>query len=359
MAPWIVSGDGKFYSVSGQSTQPMVKEALHYSTLENGMVQCELCPHFCKIKTGNRGICGIRFNIEGKLTAGAYGIYPAVHLDPIEKKPLNHFLPGSSILSLGSIGCNMTCLHCQNWSLSRERPEGMENYFIPPDLLVNKALDKGSVGVAFTYNEPTINFEYIMEVAPRLRERGAKVVLVTNGHLAQGPWKEIMEYTDGANIDVKGFSEDFYRNITGGDLNTVLENVKTSVDLGVHVEIAYLVIPGRNDDDLQIDGFMEWVMKELHDQVPIHFNRFHPDHKMMDVEATSGRTLERIRDKALKRGIKHVFIGNLGGRGYNDTFCPGCGKKIISRDHFTARQKGLKGGRCVNCGTIVSGLWKQ
>ena len=165
-------------------------EALHWERIGDETVQCKLCPHECRINNGSRGICGIRINRNGKLIAAGYGIYPAVHMDPIEKKPLNHFLPGSNILSLGSIGCNMTCQHCQNWSLSRERPEGMEAYYIPPDLLIKKAMDRGGIGVAFTYNEPTINFEYIMEVSPKLRERGAKVVHVTNGHLSKGPSKE-------------------------------------------------------------------------------------------------------------------------------------------------------------------------
>lgn len=322
------------------------------------MVQCKLCPHECRIPDGGRGICGIRVNKNGKLIAAGYGIYPAVHMDPIEKKPLNHFLPGSNILSLGSIGCNMTCQHCQNWNLSRERPEGMEAYSVPTDLLVEKALERGSIGVAFTYNEPTINFEYIMKVSPGLREKGAKVVHVTNGHLNSEPWKELMEFTDGANIDVKGFTEDFYRKIAGGSLQAVLDNVKTSVDMGVHVEIAYLVIPGHNDDEIQIGGFINWVLNDLHEQVPVHFNRFHPDHKMLDVQATPRKTLERFRETAQKSGIKHVFIGNLGGGDYNDTFCPGCGKRIITRSYFAARQKGLKEGKCVHCGTGVSGVWK-
>jgi len=331
--------------------------ARHWERLEDANVQCRLCPHSCRIPEGKRGICGIRVNKGGELIAAAYGIYPAVHLDPIEKKPLNHFLPGSRILSVGSIGCNLSCQHCQNWSLSRERPEGMEDYFVPPELLIEKALDRGSIGVAFTYNEPTINFEYIMDVSPALRKKGAKIVHVTNGHLAPEPWKELMEHTDGANIDVKGFTEDFYRNIAGGKLQPVLDNVKTSVDMGVHVEIAYLVIPGHNDDDPQIEGFVDWVLTDLHDQVPVHFNRFHPDHRMLDVPATPSKMLERIRKKALQKGLKHVFIGNLGGGDYNDTFCPGCGRRVISRGFFAASHKALKDGVCAHCGARISGVW--
>lgn len=334
-------------------------EACHWKALDDNDVGCMLCPHECRIAEGGRGICGIRVNRGGKLQAAAYGIYPAIHLDPIEKKPLNHFLPGSRILSLGSIGCNLSCRHCQNWSLSRERPEGMEGYFIPPHLLIEKALDRGSVGVAFTYNEPTINFEYIMDVSPQLRSRGAKVVHVTNGHLHPGPWGELMEHTDAANIDVKGFSEEFYGKIAGGRLQTVLENVKTAVNMGVHVEIAYLVIPGHNDDDGQVGGFIEWMLSELHDQVPVHFNRFHPDHRMLDVPPTPPGTLQRIRDQAIGRGVKHVFIGNLGGGDFNDSYCPECKKKVIERNMYTVRQKGLMEGRCKYCRTVISGVWDR
>ncbi|MGA1873468.1 MAG: AmmeMemoRadiSam system radical SAM enzyme [Thermoplasmatota archaeon] len=333
--------------------------ARHYNALEDGKVRCVLCPHSCLISEGARGICGIRVNRGGKLVAAAYGVYPAIHLDPIEKKPLNHFLPGSRILSLGSIGCNLACLHCQNWSLSCERPEGLETSYVPPELLIGKALDRGSIGVAFTYNEPTINFEYIMDVSSGIRDKGGKIVHVTNGHLNEGPWKELMEHTDGANIDVKGFTQEFYKKITGGDLQPVLDNVRTSVDMGVHVEIAYLVIPGHNDDDPQIDGFIGWVLSNLHEQVPVHFNRFHPDHRMMDVPATSSNSLKKIRDRARAEGLKHVFIGNLGGGEYNDSYCPGCGRKVISRSIFAVSQKSLKGGVCAHCGASVSGVWSD
>ncbi len=333
------------------------RTAKHWTALDSNVIRCELCPHHCSISDGKRGICGIRVNRNGKLVAAAYGIYPALHLDPIEKKPLNHFMPSSSILSLGSIGCNLKCLHCQNWSLSRERPEGMEGYYLPPELVVEKALSRGSIGIAFTYNEPTINFEYIMDTAPSLRKKGAKVVHVTNGHLEAGPWKELMEHTDGANIDVKGFTEEFYRSVTGGYLKPVLENVKISVDMGVHVEIAYLVIPGHNDDETQVDGFLGWVLEKLGPDVPLHFNRFHPDHRMMDVPATPRETLEWMRKRALESGIHHVYIGNMGGAGYNDTICPSCSRKVISRDLFISSRKGLKDGKCAHCGTKIPGVW--
>ncbi|MEA3559190.1 MAG: AmmeMemoRadiSam system radical SAM enzyme [Candidatus Thermoplasmatota archaeon] len=326
------------------------RTAQNWVSRANGDVECHLCPHRCRIKEGGYGLCGIRTNESGELKAKAYGIYPAVHLDPIEKKPLNHFLPGSSILSLGSVGCNMTCLHCQNFSLARERAAGMEGYFISPGKLVEMAGKSDSVGVAFTYNEPTINHEYLMDVCPMLRESRSRTVMVTNGYLSPEPWNELMEHTDGANIDVKGFSEAFYREVTGGRLAPVIENVRSALDIGVHIEIAYLVIPGRNDDDVQIEGFIDWVMNKLGEDVPVHFNRFHPDYKMVDVPPTSRGSLESIRDKAVGGGIKFVYIGNMGGKDYNTTFCPSCKRPVITRDHFLSSSKGISDGKCRKCG---------
>ncbi|MFW3146846.1 MAG: AmmeMemoRadiSam system radical SAM enzyme [Thermoplasmatota archaeon] len=333
--------------------------AKYWEPQDHGRVRCGLCPHGCLISEGGRGICGIRKNIDGTLMATAYGIYPAVHMDPIEKKPLNHFLPGSRILSVGSVGCNLKCLHCQNWSLSCETADGMEPYLIPPELLIERSLDGDSVGIAFTYNEPTINYEYLMDVIPELDRKGAKVVLVTNGYLSPGPWDDLMEHTHGANIDVKGFTENFYKEVAGGKLAPVLRNVKSSYEKGVHVEIAYLVIPDRNDDDGQVDDFLDWVLSDLSADVPVHFNRFHPDHRMLDVPATSRETLEGIRKKAMDRGLHHVYIGNIGGKDYNSTFCPKCGAKLISRDFFSAGMKKLKGGRCGKCSAPLYGVWKD
>ncbi|MFO8051413.1 MAG: AmmeMemoRadiSam system radical SAM enzyme [Thermoplasmatota archaeon] len=332
--------------------------AQNWSSAGEKAVKCELCPHHCNIEEGRWGLCAVRHNIEGELIAEAYGIYPAVNVDPIEKKPLNHFMPGSDILSVGSVGCNLTCLHCQNWSLARERPKGLERYYISPSEMVDLSKKRGSIGVAFTYNEPTINHEYLMDTCPALREKDAKTVMVTNGYLSPDPWKALMEHTDGANIDIKGFTEGFYREITGGELAPVLENVKTAVDMGVHVEIAYLVIPGKNDDEEQIGSFIDWVLERLGEDVPVHFNRFHPDHKMTDVPSTSRESLEGIREEAMGRGMHHVFIGNVGGRDYNTTFCPGCGRPVLRRDHFlVASSKGLKDGRCKKCGKYIPGVW--
>lgn len=334
-----------------------VRKAQYFEKMKDGKVECLLCPHHCMIPASSTGICGIRFNNGGVLTPLAYGYYPAVHMDPVEKKPLNHFMPGSDILSLGSVGCNLRCLHCQNWSLARSRMEKASHGILEIKDLVREAGKNGSIGVAFTYNEPTINFEYLLQASKALKEKGLKVVLVTNGYLEDAPWKELMEYVDGANIDVKGFTDDFYRDITGGRLDPVLRNVRTAFEMGVHVEIAYLVIPGRNDDGDQTERFIHWVKKDLSPELPIHFNRFHPDHQMMDVPATPAESLMSIRDLARERGIKHVFIGNLAASGVNDTECPSCGKVVIKRDGFFGPKVHLKDGRCPWCGHGLKGVW--
>jgi len=332
------------------------RKAEHWKRSEGGAIRCELCPQRCLISKGGTGLCGVRRNREGELVAESYGIYPAVHLDPVEKKPLNHFLPGSTVLSLGSVGCNLTCLHCQNHSLARGAVP-LESQVLTPAELAGSFHRGGSVGVAFTYNEPTINYEFILDSAPLIRKRGGKVIMVTNGFLSPGPWRDVMELTDGANIDVKGFTEDFYRRVTGGRLQPVLENVKTAHGMGVHIELTYLVIPGYNDNMQEVSSFMEWVKDDLDPGVPVHFNRFHPDHRMMDVPATPSETLESIGKKALTVGLVNVFVGNLVGSGFEDTTCPGCGKTLVSRTGFFVKVKGIENGRCTRCGKEIYGVW--
>ncbi len=331
-------------------------EARHWQ-VEGDAVRCALCPHHCLIAKGRSGLCGVRKNASGKLIAAGYGLYPAIHLDPIEKKPLNHFLPGRSILSVGSLGCNLRCLQCQNWSLSTDVPDGNEAYQVPVEVIVKGALERGSMGVAFTYNEPTINFEFIMDAAPGIRERGGKVVLVTNGYLAPGPWDELMGHTDAANIDVKGFTEDFYRKVTGGTLAPVLRNVEAAVKRGVHVEIAYLIIPGHNDDEAQLEGFCSWVLSTLGPDVPVHFTRFHPDHKLLHVMATPAKTMDLAREMARKMGIHYVYLGNIHDKEGGSTRCPNCSSVVINREGFSSKFKDLKEGKCSKCSTRIAGVW--
>ncbi len=332
------------------------REAEFWNGPKDSKVRCLLCPHKCRISPGGSGLCGVRFNRNERLLAEAYGIYPAIHMDPIEKKPLNHFLPGSNILSLGSVGCNLSCLHCQNWSLARASTEGLGGYRLSVEELCRRTTTRGSIGVAFTYNEPTINYEFIMDCAPLLRENGSKVVLVTNGYLEPEPWDLLMNNTDAANIDIKGFTEEFYRTVTGGSLEPVLRNVRSSFEKGIHIEIAYLVIPGKNDD-IQVDHFIDFMIKELSPEVPVHFNRFHPDHKMSNVPPTPPQTLFRIKKRAIEKGMENVFIGNMGGAKSNDTICPSCGKTLVSREGFWTPNVKIVDGCCPKCKKKVYGIW--
>jgi pyruvate formate lyase activating enzyme len=330
--------------------------AEHWERIEGGKVHCLLCPQGCRIPEGKQGLCGIRKNVTGELKAMAYGVYPAVNVDPIEKKPLNHFLPGSEAFSIGSVGCNLTCRMCQNWSLSRSVADIRARIMEPKELLA-MAGASGSPSVAFTYNEPSINFEYIMEAAPLLRSKGIRTVLVTNGFLQPEPWKELMTVMDAANIDVKGFTERFYKSVAGGKLQPVLDNSKASFEAGVHIELTYLVIPTVNDAEGEIENFCRWVATDLSSDVPVHFTRFHPDFEMTDLPPTPVETMEMARNIATGAGLVNVYIGNLGGKGYNDTVCPKCRSLIISRVGYSVTVRGMDGTSCSSCGRRVYGVF--
>ena len=330
--------------------------ASHWEPIESGRAHCLLCPQGCRISDGKSGICGIRVNKDGKLYAMAYGIYPAVHMDPIEKKPLNHFMPGSNVLSIGSVGCNLTCRMCQNWSLSRAVPDLRDRALSVSDLLAIVG-STGSSSVAFTYNEPTINHEYLTEALPILKDKGIRSVLVTNGFLNPGPWSDLAGVADAMNIDVKGFTERFYREVAGGKLAPVLENVKAAHSAGSHVELTYLVIPTENDSPGEMRSFCEWVVKEVSADVPVHFTRFHPDHEMMHLPPTPLGTLDLAKAIALESGLRYVYIGNAHGKGYNDTYCPGCGSLIISRRGYDITTRWSAAGSCPECGRSIHGVW--
>ncbi|MCD6383412.1 MAG: AmmeMemoRadiSam system radical SAM enzyme, partial [Thermoplasmata archaeon] len=247
-----------------------MREAEYWEVYKGKTVRCNLCPHRCVIAEGKAGICGVRWNLGGKLYTEIYGKVTALSVDPIEKKPLYHFLPGRGILSVSSYGCNFRCLHCQNWELSQEYRKMIRPIYLSPEELLKKALNaRDSVGVAFTYNEPLIWFEYLKEVMPLLRERGQHTVLVTNGFINPEPLSELLPHLSAANIDVKGFTEEFYRKIVVGKLQPVLETAKRMHSAGVHVELTYLVIPTLNDDPAQYRGFINWVLNELGDRIPV------------------------------------------------------------------------------------------
>ncbi|NLK07467.1 MAG: AmmeMemoRadiSam system radical SAM enzyme [Firmicutes bacterium] len=280
-----------------------------YSHKENNGVRCELCPHRCLVLPGKSGICRMRRNRDGMLVAEGYGIVSSIALDPIEKKPLFHFYPGSSILSLGSYGCNLRCLFCQNWQISQT--QGKARPIVPKDVLnlAKTHQSDGCVGVAFTYNEPLIWYEFILETAPLLKAAGLKTVLVTNGYLSRLPWDELIQHIDALNVDVKAWDDDFYGKMCGARLGPVLDNLAAAKDK-CHIELTYLVIPDHNDDDASLEGFARWVYNNLGADTPVHFSRYFPSYRL-EIPATPTDVLKRARALAGK-WLDFVYLGNVG-----------------------------------------------
>jgi pyruvate formate lyase activating enzyme len=327
------------------------REARYYERLPGGKVRCLLCPHLCGIPDGGKGRCGVRENTGGTLYARSFGRTVTANIDPIEKKPLYHFMPGSLILSIGPNGCTLDCDNCQNWHISQE--ESPTN-FIAPDELVPLAARNGSIGVAFTYTEPLLWFEYIEETAPLLREKGLKSVLVTNGFLNEEPAREIAPLVDGFNIDLKSMSDEFYREYCSGGVEPVKRFIEIAAEVS-HVEVTNLLIPGLNDGPDDIAELSEWLEGVSRD-IPLHFSRFFPQHRMNDRPPTPKESLETAYTVA-KRHLDHVYIGNVAIAGTADTYCAGCGEMVIRRSGYSTDILG-KEGVCPSCNARVKGVWE-
>lgn len=329
-----------------------MREALYYEK-RDGLALCRLCPKNCRIAPGKRGFCRTRQNIEGKVYALNYGRVAAVHLDPVEKKPLFHFYPGHAVLSFGSFGCNLACAFCQNWAISQE--EAPTDYLAPEELaaLAARHRDGRCLGVAFTYNEPGMWFEYIMDAAPLVRREDMRVVMVTNGFISPEPLGDLLDVVDAFNVDVKAFSEGFYTRVCRGRLAPVLETVEAIHRSGRHVEVTHLVVTGENDMDIEFEALVRWLAG-LSPDIPLHLSRYHPAYRMTN-PPTPLATLERFRDLA-RRHLRHVYIGNTWRPGDDDTFCPSCGQLLIARQGFFVEEVNLDGGRCPRCDTPLPGV---
>ena len=326
---------------------PVSIEARYY-TREGDAYKCQLCPHGCRIPVGGTGRCGTRRGTEDYLEANTYGRVSSIGYDPVEKKPLYHFHPREKTFSIGSIGCNMRCRHCQNYAISQSYSGKKRSTYKSPEGIVEMCRGEGMELMAFTYNEPTTWIEYILDVkrcAPEL-----KIILVTNGLVNEKPLEDLISVTDAFNIDVKGFTEDFYANICGAHLKDVLRTVKRVFDSGKHLELTYLIIPGHNDSKNEIGEFCDWVLENLSADVPVHFTRFHPDNEMTDVPWTPESTLEWAKETAMDKGMRYVYIGNLMTETGSDTVCPRCGNIAVSRLGYLVDTDGLEGTRCANCG---------
>ena len=332
----------------------MKKEAKFWKPIGDKKIQCHLCPHNCKINDGKLGICGVRKNENGKLYTLIYASCSSIAADPIEKKPLYHFHPGTNTFSLGTVGCNFRCDHCQNYSISTAAPDYSYLRDILPEEAVRMAQEYGCSGIAWTYNEPSIWHEYSFASAKFAKKAGLYTVYVSNGYINEEPLKEISSFLDAMNVDVKAFNDNFYKKICKARLAPVIETCERAKDLGIHLEITYLVIPEHNDSDSEFKQFCSWVVEKLGNETPVHFSRFHPDYKMTGVSMTPIKTLIRAYDIAKEVGVLYPYLGNVPHGDYDNTFCPKCGSVCIERHGFSINLSGVKGGKCVNCGNTLS-----
>jgi pyruvate formate lyase activating enzyme len=331
----------------------------YFSTLPDGRLRCEVCPRLCTLHDGQRGMCFVRAAEGGRMVLTTYGRSSGFCIDPIEKKPLNHYLPGTKVLSFGTAGCNLGCRFCQNWDISKSRQIDTLADSASPEQIARAAADAGCKSVAFTYNDPVIFLEYAVDVAQACRERGIHTVAVTAGYICEEPRNEFYRFMDAANVDLKGFTERFYHQICFGHLQPVLETlIYLKRETSVWFEITTLLIPGENDSDAELDALSRWVMRELGPDVPLHFTAFHPDFKMLDKPPTPPATLTRARRIALGNGLRYVYTGNVHDEEGGTTRCPGCGAAVVGRDWYRLTAWALKGdGRCTACGTRIPGVF--
>ena len=329
----------------------------YWHAVDDGRIQCDLCPRFCKLREGQRGMCFVRARENDAIVLTTYGRSSGFCIDPVEKKPLNHFLPGSAVLSFGTAGCNLACDFCQNWDISKSREVETLSENASPDAIARAAAETGCRAVAFTYNDPVIFMEYAIDVAKACHERGIATIAVTAGEICEAPRREFYQYMDAANVDLKAFTQDFYWKICKGDLQTVLDTLTyLKRETSVWFEITTLLIPGKNDSDDELKAMSEWIMKELGPDVPLHFSAFHPDYRMLDVPPTPPETLKRARAIARNAGIHHVYVGNIHDEEGSSTYCHACGEKLIGRDWYVMTKWNLAAnGSCRKCGAGLPG----
>ncbi len=338
----------------------MMSTALHearwWRPLESGKLLCTLCPRLCEIPEGKAGFCFIRKNVGGQLVSLGYGRSTGFAVDPVEKKPLNHFLPGTTVLSFGTAGCNLGCKFCQNWSISKARLDENRSEEGTPEEVVELALQASCAGIAYTYNDPVIWAEYAIDIARIARREGLKNVFVTAGYVTPEARPEIFEFMDATNVDLKAFTERFYRQITLSHLDPVKDTLRwLRRETSVWLEITTLLIPGENDGDDELREECDWIVEALGPDVPLHFTAFHPDFKMLDWPPTPASTLLRARDIARRSGIQYCYVGNVHDLEGQTTYCPGCGAALVRRDWHAILLYRLDGNRCPDCGREIPG----
>jgi pyruvate formate lyase activating enzyme len=335
-----------------------MREALFYTVREGTTVDCSLCRHRCVIAQGKRGLCGVRENREGTLYSLVYGLPCAYHVDPIEKKPFYHFLPGSRAFSIATAGCNFQCLHCQNHEISQlpRTCASIKGDSMEPSDVVAMAVKAGCKSISFTYTEPTMFYEYALDTAKGAKEQGLFTNFVTNGYIEDEPLRTIKPFLDGANIDLKAFSDAFYRNVCKAELSKVLSTIRAYKSLNIWIEITTLVIPGHNDSDDELRAIARFIRDDLGPETPWHVSAFYPTYKLLDAHRTPPETLIKARDIGLGEGLRYVYVGNIPGSDGEQTVCYGCGKTIIKRYGYTILAYNLEKGRCAFCGAVIDGV---
>ncbi|MEI6152536.1 MAG: AmmeMemoRadiSam system radical SAM enzyme [Deltaproteobacteria bacterium] len=335
-----------------------LREASFYEKLDGNKVKCRLCRHNCLIAEGKRGICGVRENRGGTLYSLVYGMPCSWHLDPIEKKPFFHFFPGSKAFSLATAGCNFKCLHCQNHEISQMPMDGKKilGQKMSPEDVVILAQQSGCKSISYTYTEPTIFYEYAFDIARLAKEHGIYNNFVTNGYIQEEPLKAIQPYLDGANIDLKGFSENFYRKVCGADLSRVLDTIRLYKKLGIWIEITTLIVPGHNDSEKELRSIAKFIKDDLGAETPWHVSAFYPTYKLLDVSRTSPITIHKARQIGMDEGLRYVYEGNIQGSDGENTYCYSCRKLIIRRYGYSITDYNIKDGACTFCGTAIDGI---
>ena len=321
-------------------------------------VQCNLCPKGCVIDPGQSGECRVRVNVDGRLLAVTYGRPCAVHLDPVEKKPLFHFLPATEILSIATVGCNLHCKNCQNWEISQADPVQTPASELLPKQVARMATEYGCRSVAYTYTEPLVFYEYTLDSCRYVKEAGLRNALVTAGYINEEPMRRLCKYVDAANVDLKAFSDRFYRDICGATLKPVLNTLVVAKSLGVEIEVTNLVIPTLNDSDKMLRDLCRWLVRNLGPETPLHFSRFFPQFQMKNLPPTPAQTLDRAKEIAQGEGLHYVYVGNITRSGAEDTFCPVCRKRLVQRHGFQVLENRIESGRCPDCQCEVYGIWE-
>lgn len=341
------------------SGEPLLgkREASYYTKVDSQTVQCQLCSRRCLLTDGMRGFCRVREAEKGKLYTLVYGIPCAYHIDPIEKKPIFHMLAGTSAFSVATAGCNLRCKFCQNWTISQRPPEETDNIKMAPEEVVELALKNNCSSIAYTYSEPIIFYEYMLDTAKLAKEKGIKNVMVTAGYINEEPLRELCQYIDAANVDIKGFDKKYLREVCGQELEPLLEALRIFKEEGVLIEITNLIVPTLNDDMQTIEKMCLWIKDNLGEDTPLHFSRFTPMYQLKNLYLTPVATLEQAKAVAEKVGLKFVYIGNLPGHPAEHTFCPDCKTLLIERIGYTIKQNNIIDGKCKSCGRPIPGIW--